>query len=124
MMISYCIKLAMGNHYYIFNSEIRRQGKGRATGNSLTMELARLFGLWWNKEFLRMLSILQVRMMGYWRYVDDHGNVLRSIDPGVRMVVGEEADTSPWMEVKAELVEEDKLISEVVIVVVIFFCKG
>ena len=28
------------------------------------------------------------------------------------MVVGEEAKTSPWMEVKAELVEEDKLKSE------------
>ena len=51
-------------------------------------------------------------MMEYWRYVDDNVNVLRSIDPGVTMVVGEEADTSPWMEVKAELVEGDNLISE------------
>ena len=112
MMISFCIKLAMGNHYYVFNSEIRRQRKGGATGNSLTMELSRMFGLWWDNQFLKRLLSLQVIMMGYWRYVDDNGNVLRSLDPGVRMVVGEEANTSPWMEVKAELVEQDKLKSE------------
>ena len=45
MMITYCIKLAMGNHYYICNSEIRRQVRGGATGNSPTMEIARMFGL-------------------------------------------------------------------------------
>ena len=71
-----------------------------------------MFGLWWDNQFLKMLLSLQVIMMGYWRYVDDNGNVLRSLDPGVRMVVGEEANTSPWMEVKAELVEQDKLKSE------------
>ena len=48
-------------------------------------------------------------MMGYWNYVDDNGNVLKSIDPGVRMVMGDEVNASPWMEVKPELVEEDKL---------------
>ena len=112
IMISFCIKLAMNNHYYIFNSDIRRQGKGGATGNSLTMELSRMFGLWWDNQFLKMLEILQVLMMGYWRYVDDNGNVLKSIDPGVRMVMGDEVNSSPRMEVKPELVEEDKLKSE------------
>ena len=112
MMISFCIKMAMRNHYYIFNNEIRRQGRGGATGNSLTMELSRMFGLWWDKQFLQMLESLQVKMMGYWRYVDDNGNALRSIDPGVRMVIGEEVNDSPRMEVKAELVEQDNLKSE------------
>ena len=84
----------MGNHYYVFNNEER----GGATGNSLTMELSRMFGLWWDNQFLKMLEILQVLMMGYWRYVDDNGNVLKFIDPGVRMVMGDEVNSSPWMQ--------------------------
>ena len=112
MMISFCIKLAMKNHYYVFNNEIRRQARGGATGNTLTMELSRMFGLWWDNQFLKLLESLQVMVLGYWRYVDDNGNALMSIDPGVRIVVGEEASDSPRLEVKAELVEEDKLKSE------------
>ena len=73
--------------------------------------------------FLKMLKVLQVSMMKYWRYVDDNGNVLTSVDPGVR-IVGGGPDTSPWLEVlpffppspwlevKPELVEQDKLRSE------------
>ena len=45
--------------------------------------------------------------MKYWRYVDDNGNVLKAIDPGVRMVDGG-TDAAPRLEVKPELVEEDK----------------
>ena len=88
MMISFCISLAMSNHFYIFNGEIRRQSQGGGTGNSLTMELSRAFGLWWDDQFLKLLKILQVRMTEYWRYVDDNGNVLTSMDPGVRMMSG------------------------------------
>ena len=33
-----------------------------------------------------MLLSLQVSMMEYWRYVEDNGNMLRSIDPGVTEV--------------------------------------
>ena len=47
-MVSYAIRLAMSQHYYTFDGKIWRQGKGGATGNSLTMELSRLFGVWWD----------------------------------------------------------------------------
>ena len=123
MMVSYCVKLAMSKHYYTFDGEIKRQSKGGATGNTLTMELSRMFGLWWDKMYLKMLKDLQVQMMTYWRYVDDNGNVMRSINPGVRLAgVGPNTSpllealpffpASPWMELKPELVEEDKLRSE------------
>merc|ERR1712020_135636 len=107
LMIKMCIKLAMSNHYYTFSGEIRRQGKGGATGNSLTMELSRLFGIWWDQQYLTKLESLEVKVMKYWRYVDDNGNVLKAIDPGVRMVDGG-TDAAPRLEVKPELVEEDK----------------
>ena len=72
---------AMSHHFYTFNGEIRRQTQGGSTGNSLTMELSRVFGLWWDDQFPNLLKILQVSMMEYSRYVDDDGNVLTSIDP-------------------------------------------
>ena len=70
-----------------------------------------------------MPEILKVSTMGYWRYVDDHGNALTSIDPGVRMVGGGPITSpwmevlpffpsSPWLEVKPELIEQDKLRAE------------
>ena len=82
MMVSYCVKLAMSKHYYTFNGEIRRQSDGGATGNTLTMELARMFGLWWDKQYKKILEELQLKMMTYWRYVDENGNVTSSINPG------------------------------------------
>ena len=71
------------------------------------MELSRLFGLWWDKQYLKKLETLEVKVMKYWRYVDDNGNVLKAIDPGVRMV-DDGTDAAPRLEVKPELVEEDK----------------
>ena len=53
VMLSFCIRLAMSNHYYKFNGEIRRQSKSGGTGNSLTLELARMFGLWWDNQFVK-----------------------------------------------------------------------
>ena len=120
MMLSFCIRLAMSNHYYKFNGEIRRQSKRGGTGNSLRMELARMFCLWWDNQFVSMLEALKVAMQEYWRYVDDNGNILSSIDPGVR-VMGLGPLTSPWMEalpfvptslwmeVKPKLIEVDTL---------------
>ena len=107
MMVRVCIKLAMSNHYYTFNGEIRRQSKGAATGNSLTMELSRLFGSWWDSQYLRKLESLEIKVMKYWRYVDDNGNVLKAIDPGVRLVEDEETGAQR-LEVKPELMEADQ----------------
>ena len=55
--------------------------------------------------------------------MDDNGNALTSIDPGVRMVGGGPITSpwmevlpffpsSPWLEVKPELIEQDKLRAE------------
>jgi hypothetical protein len=45
-------------------------------------------------------------MMAYWRYVDDSNSALTSIDPGVRLVKGED-NSSQWLEVKPGLVQLD-----------------
>ena len=87
------------------------------------MKLSRMFGLWLDKMFLRMLEILKVAVSGYWRYVDDKGNALNSINPGVRLMGGGPLTSpwlealpffpaSPWLEVKPELIETDKIRSD------------
>ena len=47
-------------------------------------------GTWWDEQYLRVLNNLKVEMMAYWRYVDDSNSALTSIDPGVRLVKGED----------------------------------
>ena len=61
---------------------VRRQTKEGGIGNKLTGELARTFGLWWDKEFLKTISKLGFKMESYFRYVDDTEMVLRALDPG------------------------------------------
>ena len=83
IMAKYCIKVVMSNHFYLFNGQIRRQVQGRATGNTLTMELSRLFGTWWDERFLSSLKKLKISIMMYERYVDDTDTTMKAIDPGV-----------------------------------------
>ena len=45
--------------------------------------------------------------MAYWRYVDDSPNIVRSIDPGVRLV-RDEAKAPQGLEIQQELIEMDK----------------
>ena len=55
---------------------------------------------------MRVLKELEVELMAYWRYVDDSGNALVSIDPGVRIVKDDE-NASLRMEVQPDLVQQD-----------------
>ena len=55
---------------------------------------------------MRVLEELEVELMAYWRYVDDSGNALVSIDPGVRIVKDDE-NASLRMEVQPDLVQYD-----------------
>ena len=68
MTVSFCIKLAMSNRYYISNGEIRRQTRGGATGNSLTMKLSRMFVLGWDESYAKTLKKLCIED-------SDHNNI-------------------------------------------------
>ena len=46
------IKVAMSEHMYSFNGDLRKQKAGGAIGNVLTCALAVLFTVWWCKHFL------------------------------------------------------------------------
>ena len=108
IMVGFCIRLTMSHHYYTFNGEIRRQSKGGATGNILTMELSRLLGLGLDGNFLKTLQNLGIQTKAYWRYVNDNTNILKSVDPGVRLVK-DESNSPQGLEIQPELIEMDKM---------------
>ena len=44
------VKMAMRNHVYIFNGEVRRQSEGGAIGNKLTGVMAKVYTSRWTKQ--------------------------------------------------------------------------
>ena len=77
------IKFIMKNHVYQFNNEIHKQEKGGAIGVELTGELAKVFMVWWTKQFQSKSSEVGIRIHLYKIYVDDINlmtNVPSSVD--------------------------------------------
>ena len=104
-VLAYSIRLAMSNHFYTFNDEIRRQRKGGGIGNSLAGEVARLFDIWWDRGYLKKMKSLKLVVDGYSRYVDDDGITMPAVNPGVRFEGGK-------LVIKEELIEGDQQVSD------------
>ena len=62
------VKLVVKNHYYSFNKQIRKQGKGGAIGNSLTEKLAKLLLKRFDRKFKALLNSLKIAVELYRRY--------------------------------------------------------
>ena len=80
------VKLIMNNHVYTFDGKKRKQNKGGPIGLDLTGDLAQIFMMWWEKEFLKKLEQQGVHVLLYKRYVDDIVLIMRSIDRKVEYV--------------------------------------
>ena len=74
------IKLIMNKHVYTFDGKKRKQAKGGPIGLDLTGDLAQIFMMYWEKEFLKRLERQGVEVLLYKRYVDDIVIALRSMD--------------------------------------------
>ena len=83
------MQVVMTNHDYVFNGEIRKQSKGGPIGLDLTGSIAQVFMMWWDAEFKRRLSALEMDLMMDKRYVDDINLALPPIAPGTQYVDGE-----------------------------------
>ena len=80
------IKVAMSEHMYSFNGDLRKQKAGGAIGNVLTCALAVLFTVWWCKKFLdkvneacRELSDFMVYLLKI--YIDDQNLACEALPP-------------------------------------------
>ena len=77
------IKFIMKNHIYQFDNKIRKQENGGAIGVELTGELAKIFMVWWTKQFQKKSNDEGIRINLYKIYVDDINlmtNIPRNVD--------------------------------------------
>ena len=90
----------MENVCYLFNSEVKQQEDGLATGEDASRGLARVVMLDWDIEVTQLARDNQFEIYLHSRYVDDTADAGQALAPGLRW----ENDN---MVFKPELVEED-----------------
>ena len=82
------LTIVMKNHIYVFGGQLRRQKEGGAIGLELTGQLAKIYMIWWDKEFAKKLNQLEISYALYKRYVDDTTNA--TVFPGYGCVIRNE----------------------------------
>ena len=87
-MMKYTIRLVIKNHFYSFDNQIRKQGKGGAIGNKLTERCGKVLMKRHHKKYLKLLAKLRVKNELSEGYVDDTTDGLAAMDPGVRFEDG------------------------------------
>ena len=87
------IKVAMSEHMYSFNGDLRKQKAGGTIGNVLTCAVAVLFTVWWCQKFLdkvneacRDLSDFVVYLLKI--YIDYQNLACEALPPGARLMDG------------------------------------
>jgi hypothetical protein len=82
-MMSFALGVAMKttlkNHIFRFNDEIRKQENGGAIGVKAAGDIASLFMVWWDREFIKRVQEEQMDMKLYTRYVDDDPIVCKTV---------------------------------------------
>ena len=96
------LSVIMKNHIYNFNNEMRRQKEGGAIGMDITGELAKVFMVWWDKQFLQKLRSLGIDPSLYKRYVDDINVSTDEIEEGVTYESGALVRIQDGVESEAE----------------------
>ena len=76
----------MKSHLYQFKGKVRLQRNGGPTGLDLTGELADLFMLWWDQEFLAILEKLSIDTDVYTRFKDDIDLVCDALPSGGKYI--------------------------------------
>ena len=102
-LVSVACRLVMKNHFYSYNNQIRKQGKGGAIGNSLTQRFGQLLMKRFDRKNNMLLKKLKIQKELSKTFVDDNMTALKALDPGVRY----DPDQNK-MVIKPELVESDK----------------
>ena len=93
MALEEAVKVAMRNHVYTFNGEVRRQSEGCAIGNKLTGAMAKVYMSRWTRQLRCNLAQatediddFELYVLKY--YVDDNNLVMEAIPPGYSLIEG------------------------------------
>ena len=96
------LSVIMKNHIYNFNNEMRRQKEGGAIGMDITGELAKVFMVRWDKQFLQKLRDLGIDPSLYKRYVDDVNVSTDEIEEGMTYESGAQIQNQGGVESEIE----------------------
>ena len=77
--IGITLKIIFNNHIYTFNQKLYRQIKRGAIGVGITVEVANLFMVWWDRQLKSNLLKQGVIIKMYSRYVDDGTIVVKTV---------------------------------------------
>ena len=74
----------MATHVYVFNGQFYHQVGGGPIGLRSTACLTSLMMKLWDTAWIELLKGDQIDLLDLFRYVDDVGNFLQPLRPGVR----------------------------------------
>ena len=74
------IKVTLSKHIYRFNNKLYQQSRGGAIGVGLSGELANVFMIWWDRQFVSDINRLGIEHNLYSRYVDDIEVITKAIE--------------------------------------------
>ena len=80
MAFEILIVVSMKKHIYQFDNQNRLQGSGGATGLVETGELADVYMLWWDAEYIKLLESVQVVLDVFGRFKDGINNLCEEIN--------------------------------------------
>ena len=81
--IGILVRTVMTHHYYQIDNKVFKQLEGGSIGSDLIGEVARIFMLLWDQEFLNKLSALGIDKEMFKWYVDDIVIILLQLKPGL-----------------------------------------
>ena len=82
-VISECVKVIFNSHFYSFKGKFYRSRNKGPIGLKASGAIARIILIWWDLQFMQLLSTLGVIVFLYCRYVDDGNLAVKKIPKNV-----------------------------------------
>ena len=83
LVVKTAISTVMTNHTYEWNNDIKLQSRGGPICDKLAQAAARLYLIWWDKEFVCLVKYSGVALRVYKRNVDSGKGKVCEISPGL-----------------------------------------
>ena len=111
-LLQTAIKVVMTNHTYSWKGEVRIQKRGGGIGDKLAQAAARLYMIWWDRNFIILLESAGMLVGFYKRFVDDGKMKLKALDSGA--VWDGESKTVAYINQEEDIRQPDRRTAEVI----------
>ena len=83
LMIERGILTIMSNHTYLWNDTLKLQQDGGPIGDKFSQAAARLYLIWWDRQFLHLVKVAGINITLYKRFVDDANCKAVALEQGI-----------------------------------------